>query len=102
MPFFVLEVEKPDIIEVCKILSSKDDEVFANDLRNVICSLPRPYLIIDRFDGFPFFGSPIERVNRIEPFFALTSSSEENQSIIVFIVVESGIRPWLWYVSSGL
>lgn len=102
MPFSLLEIEKPEIIEICKVLSPKNHKIVRYDFWNMICSLPRSNLEINGFDSFPFFSIPVKRINWVESFFALSTACKKNETIMVFIIIESGIWSWFRNVTSCL
>ena len=102
MPLSFNQIEKPEIIEVRKILSSKYYKVVSNDLRNMICPLPRPNFEINWLNSFPFFSNPIKGINGIESFLTLPSTCKKYETIVIFIVIKSGIRSWFWDIPRSL
>lgn len=100
MPFSCFKIKKPEIIEICKVLSPKNYKIVSDDFRNMVCSFPGSNLEIDWFNGFPFFSCPIKRINWVESFFTLPTTCEKNETIVIFIIIESGVRTWLWNITS--
>lgn len=101
LPSMSVEVENPEIIEICEVFASKYDEILPDNLGNMVCSLPWTHFVITRLDWFPFFGFPIQSVNWVETLLSLSPAGKQYQLIVGLIVVESGIWSGFWDVSRG-
>lgn len=102
VPSFELEIEKPEVVEIGEILSSKNSEIVIDDFSHMICALPGFVFMIEGFKFGPLFGLPVEGINGVDTFFSLGSSSKENEAISFGIEIEGGIGPGFWDVSRGI
>jgi hypothetical protein len=102
VPSFELEVEEPEVVEVGKVLSSKNSKIFINDFGRMVGALPGFVLMIEGFELGPLFGLPVECINGVDTFLSLASTSKENKSIVFAIITERGIGPGFGDVSRGI
>lgn len=96
-----LEIENPEIIEICDTFASKYHEVGIKQFSTVISTGPR-----SRFIGFgtyfyPLFGLPIQEVDRVEALLVDASSPKHHQLFIILVVVHGGVRTVRGNVASG-
>jgi hypothetical protein len=68
----------------------------------MISSFPRSRLILLGIDLYPFFGIPVENIDGIEALFVGSSSSEDDNLIVLRIIVHGAIRALGWFISSGM
>lgn len=68
----------------------------------MVGTCPRSRLVIFGIYLDPFFGFPVEDVKGVKSLFVGSSSSEDDQSVVMLIVVHGAIRPLRGDISSGV
>ena len=96
------EIEDPKVIQVTDSFSPINHQVRIEQLSCMISSGPRCRLVRFGTDLNPLLSFPIKQADGIESLFVGTSSSKQDQSIVVLIVVHGAIRTQRGYISGCL
>lgn len=85
------EIKDPEIVHIGDSLSTVNHQVWIEQLGSMIGTGPRSSLVAFRIDLHPLLGLPIEDVDCIESLFVCSTPSEEDESIVVFIIVHGAV-----------
>ena len=90
-PSHAEEIEDPEVIQVTDSLSSINHQVWIEQFGSMVSPGPRCRLISFRTDLNPFLSFPVKQADGIESLLVWPSSSKQDQSIVVLIVVHGAI-----------